>query len=133
MPKGVTISLERHLASLEDRTLGDRHHGVPARVGGSVGHEQAGQSIDIHGNFGDGGAVHPGEVRRDQRRLSAVPAEQLDDGDAFMGCCARPQVVNRLETPRHGGRESDAVVRAIDVVVHGLGDGDDRHSLLMEP
>ena len=38
------------------------------------------------------------EVRRDQRRLSAVPAERLDDGDAFMGCCARPQVVNRLET-----------------------------------
>src|SRR5699024_8596887 len=35
--------------------------------------------------------------------------------------------------PGHRGREADAVVGAVDVVVHRLGDGDRRHPLLVHP
>ncbi len=34
--------------------------------------------------------------------------------------------MDELHAPGHGGREADAVVGAVHVVVHGLGDGDDR-------
>ena len=46
---------------------------------------------------------------------------------------ARAEVVDELHAARDGGREADAVVGAVDVVVHRLRDGDDRDALLVHP
>ena len=43
-----------------------------------------------------------------------------------------PQRVGHLDCPGHTGRKADAVVCPGNVIVHGLGDGDDRHSLTVE-
>ena len=73
----------------------------------------------------------PGEVRGDQRRLAAVAAEQLDHGDPLVRAGARAQVVDELHAAGDRGREADAVVGAVDVVVHRLRDRDHRDALVV--
>ena len=74
-----------------------------------------------------------GEVRRDERRLPAVAAEHLDDREPLVGAGARPELVDEDHRPGDRGREPDAVVGAVDVVVHRLRDRDDRDALVVQP
>ena len=75
----------------------------------------------------------PGEVGRDQRGLAAVAPEQLDHGDPLVGAGARAEVVDELHAARDRGREADAVIGAVDVVVHRLRDRDHGHALVVHP
>ena len=61
--------------------------------------EELGEAVQVERYLGDHRPVHPGEVRGDERGLAGVPAEQLDDGEAFVA----PALVRRLwmnSTPR---------------------------------
>ena len=101
---------------------GNRDHRVVGRVVALVGDEQRAEPVDLARDLRDHRAVDPGEVGGDQRRLAAVAAEELDDGDPLVraGRCA--EVVDELHAARDGGGEADAVVRPVDVVVHRLRD-----------
>ena len=67
-----------------------------------------------------------------ERRLAAVAAEQLDHGDALVRAGRGAQGVDELDAPGDRGREPDAVVGAVDVVVHRLRDGDHRDALVVQ-
>ena len=49
-----------------------------------------------------------------------------------MGSRARPQLVDEVDGAGDGGGEADAVVGAVDVVVHRLRDGDDGEALVRQ-
>jgi len=53
-------------------------------------------------------------------RSPRVTAEQLDDEKTLVRA-ATSQIVDEVDRAGDGGREADAVVGAVDVVVHGLG------------
>ena len=114
------------------RPFRDRHHRVVRRVAPLVGHQEAGEPFDVEGHLGDHRPIGAREVGGDERRLPAVAAEQLDDRDALVRARRGAQGVDELDAPRDRGREPDAVVRAVDVVVHRLRDGDDRDALVVQ-
>jgi hypothetical protein len=58
-----------------------------------------------------------------------VPAEDLDDKKALMRTRCRSQRMGQADGARETGAESYAIVRAGNVVVHGLGDADDLDAL----
>ena len=114
--------------------LGDRHHRVVARVRALVrpaaarraGRRRTGTSLMI--------ARSTPERYADTSEVSpAVAAEDLDDREALVRAGARAQLVDEVHGPRDRGREPDAVVGAVDVVVHRLRDGDDGDALLVQP
>ena len=120
------------LAARRGRALGDRHHRVARRVRALVGHEELGEPVDVEWDLRDDGPVDAGKVGGDEACLAAVPAEELDDRDALVAPGARAEVVDELDAAGDGRREADAVVGAVDVVVHRLRDRDDRHTLVVE-
>ena len=89
-----------------------------------------GQPVDVERHLGDDRPVDAGQVGRDERRLAAVAAEHLHDGEALVRAGARAQLVDEVHRAGDGGGEADAVVGAVDVVVHRLRDGDDRDALV---
>src|SRR5205807_9128661 len=58
--------------------------------------------------------------------------EHLDDQEALVRARRRAQPVRQLDRARHAGTEADAVVGAVDVVVHRLGYGDDVHTYVVQ-
>ena len=49
-----------------------------------------------------------------------------------MGACAGPQLVDKLNATGNGGAKTDAIIGAVDIIVHRLGNGDDGKALAME-
>ena len=131
-PYGSASPRLHHLAADEGGALGDRHHGVAARVGLLVGQQHAREPVDVEGDLGDDGPVDAGQVGRDERRLAAVAPEHLHDREALVRPGAGAQLVDEVDRARHRRREADAVVGAVDVVVHRLRDADDREALVVE-
>ena len=124
VPVGVLLAGEHHLAAGERRSLGHGHHRVVRRVRPLVLDQQPAELVDVERDLRDDGAVDAREVGGDQRRLAAVAPEQLDHRDPLVRAGARAQVVDELDAARDRGREADAVVGAVDVVVHRLRDRD---------
>ena len=89
--------------------------------------------LDVERHLADQRPVDIGQVGRDQRRLAAVAAEQLDHRDSLVAAGRRAQRVNKLDAARDGGGEADAVVGAEDIVVHRLGDSDHAQALAVQP
>ena len=116
-----------HLGTLPDRTLGRDHEGVVARVRGVVGLEQGGQSVEVVGHLRDD-AARRGHVGRVQRREPGVPPEDPEDADPLVASERRPLPVDRFLGSGDRGREADAVLGPLHVVVHRLGDGHERHA-----
>ena len=56
----------------------------------------------------------------------------LHDQDPLMASRRGPEVIGHHDGPGDTGTEADAVVRSGDVIVHGLGYGDDLHALLVK-
>ena len=131
--KGVRAAALHHVGALESRAFGDDNHGVMAGVARAVDHHELGETADVERHLADQRPVSAGEEARDQRGLAAVAAEQLDHRDPLMAAGRRPQRMDELDAAAHGGREADAVVGAVDVIVHGLGDRHHRHAFFMEP
>ncbi len=133
MAVGVLGAGLHHLAARERGALGDRHHRVVAGVRRLVAHQLLGQTIDVERHLGDDRALDSGQVGRHEGGLAAVAAEHLDHGEALVRARARAQLVHEDHRARHGGREPDAVVGAVHVVVHRLRDRDDGHAFLVQP
>ena len=116
-----------HLGALPDRALGRDDEGVVARVRGVVGLEQGGQRVEVVRRLGDD-AARRGHVCRVQRREPGVPPEDPEDADPLVAAERRALPVDRLLGAGDRGREADAVLGPLDVVVHRLGDGHERHA-----
>ena len=102
-------------------------------VGLLVDHDLFGQTLHIEGNLGDEGAIHTRQVGGDERGLAGVAAEEFDDADPFVGAGAGPEIVDEIDAPGHRRGEADAVVGAVDVVVHCLGNRHHRKPFAVEP
>ncbi len=63
-----------------------------------------------------------GDVGREQRREAGVASEDPEDADPLVRAEGRPLPVDELLGPGDRGREADAVLGPLDVVVHRLGD-----------
>ena len=87
-----------------------------------VGRQQARQRVEVVRRLRDH-AARRRHVRRVQRGEPGIPAEDPEDADALVRAERRPLAVDRLLRPGDRGREADAVLGPLDVVVHRLGDG----------
>ena len=126
-PKASALADVGHLGALPDRTLGRDHEGVVARVRGVVGLEQGGQRVEVVGHLRDD-AARRGHVCRVQRREPGVPPEDPEDADPLVAPERGALPVDRLLGARDRGREADAVLGPLHIVVHRLRDGDERHA-----
>ena len=61
-----------------------------------------------------------------------MAAEDAEHPDALVGADGRALAVDGVLCPRDGGREADAVLRTLHVVVHRLGHGDDVHAGIVQ-
>ncbi len=116
-----------HLGALPDRPLGGDDEGVVAGVGRVVGGQQAGQRVEVVRHLGDD-AARRRHVGRVQGGEAGVAPEDPEDADALVRAEGRALAVDGLLGPGDGRREADAVLGPLDVVVHRLGDGHQRHA-----
>ncbi len=89
------------------------------------------QVVQVEGRLRDEAAAGR-DVGRIQGGEPAVPAEDPEHADALMGAQRRPLAIDELLGTRDGRREADAVLGALDVVIHRLRDGDERHAMVGE-
>jgi hypothetical protein len=118
-----------HRRATPDGPLGGDDEAVVARVGGMVRSQQGAERIEVVGHLGDD-AAGGRDVRRVQRGEARVPAEDPEDPDPLVAAKRRPLAVDRLLGAGDGGREADAVLGALDVVIHGLRDRHQRDALI---
>jgi len=130
--KGVHLAVLNWLAADLPRALGNGHDAVVARVVALVAEQERSQLFDVKRHLRNDSPVHVSQVGGDQRGLARVAPEQLYDSDPLVGTTGGAQVVNHVDAARDSRGETDAVVGAIDIVVHCLGDGDYRHALVVQ-
>ena len=132
MPEGVGLADVGHLRALPDRALGGDDEGVVARVGLRGRRRGAGASASR--SYGASGmtqrpevtyAVYSAENPASRPKIRNTPIRSCEPE-------RRPLAVDRLLRPGDRRREPDAVLRALDVVVHGLGDRHERDALVDE-
>ena len=103
------------------RPLRDRQDRVPRRARALVLQEQLEEPLLVVRHLGDQSPLDAREIRGQKTGLSRVSTEQLDDQEALVRAGGRAQVVDEMNRSRDRGREPDAVVGPVDVVVHRLG------------
>src|SRR5690242_2516022 len=95
-------------------------------------HEQFGEALDVELVFRDdapvGGASHCGK----HGGVTGIAAEDLDDHEALVRAGGSAKAIDELQSARDTSAESNAIVRAGHIVVHGLGDGDDLEAFFMQ-
>ncbi len=133
MAVGVGLAVFHDLTADHVSPFADGYHGVIAGIGALVFKHQIGQALRIERHFGDQRAVDAGQVGADQAGLAGVAAEQFDDGDALVGAGAGTQLADELDAAGDGRAEADAIVRAVNVIVHRLGDCHHRETLAVQP
>ncbi len=117
---------------LPDGALAGDHEGVAGRVEAAIVGQEVRQGVEVERRLGDD-AARARHVGRVPRRVAGVAAEDAEDADPLVAAERRALAVDELLGAGHRGREADAVLGAVHVVVHGLGDGDDREALAPEP
>src|SRR5439155_10978249 len=75
-----------------------------------------------------GGASHGGKHGSE----TGVAAKDFENHEAFVRAGGSAQAVDHLNGAGDAGAEADAIVRARDVIVHGLGNADDLEALFVE-
>src|SRR5579863_3462969 len=124
------VALEYHLSAFEHRSFGDEHHRIVAWILVAIGHQQLRELLNVEPMLGDDTAVrctsHGGQHRGEAR----IASEYFDHQKAFVRAGRGPQAVRHLDRAGDAGTEPDAIIGPRNIVVHGLGDGDDAHSLL---
>ena len=124
MAEGVRLADLGDAAALPDGALRGDDEGVVAGVGRVVGRQDGGEVLDVVGCLRDEAAAggHEGGV---EGREAGVATEDAEDADALVRADRGALPVDGITRPRDGRGEADAVLRALHVVVHGLGDGDE--------
>src|SRR5207253_855855 len=108
-------------ATAPDGALRSDHECIARGIGATVLHQQFGESVEVEGRLGYD-AARARHIRGVPGGIAAVATEDAEDPDAFMAAQRRSLAVDELAGPRDGGAEADAVLGALHVVVHGLGD-----------
>src|SRR5205807_6590824 len=75
-----------------------------------------------------GGASHGGK----HGGKAGVAAKDFEHHEAFVGAGRSAKAVDHLNGAGDAGAEANAIVRARDVIVHGLGDADDFEALFVQ-
>src|SRR5699024_4782926 len=88
--------------------------------------------VDIEGELRQQDVVSATGHARMQRNPAGVTAHNLNDHDALVGFRSGVQTVDGLGGHGDGGVEAEGVIHAIDVVVDGLRDPDDRDAVIMQ-
>src|SRR4051812_20772485 len=88
--------------------------------------------LDVGGVLGNETAVRGAGHRRQECGEARVSTEYLDDEKTLVRAGRSPQAVRELDRSRDAGAEADAVVGAVDVVVHGLRDRDDVYAFIVQ-
>ena len=120
-PKASASPTSLHLGAVPDRALGGDDERVVTRVVAVVGGEQRRERVQVVRRLGDD-APRGRDVGRVQRGEPGVATEDAEDADPLVAAERRALPVDGLLGPRDGGREADAVLGPLDVVVHRLGD-----------
>ena len=89
------------------------------------------ERLEVERELGDD-AAGGRDVRGVERGEAGVAAEDPEHADPLVRAERRPLAVDDLLGARDRGREADAVLGPVDVVVHRLGDGDERHAALVQ-
>jgi hypothetical protein len=111
--------------------FGEDDQGVVGGVALLVVDEQGDELIEIDFVLGDG-AADVGDVGGIERGEAGIAAEDAEDADALVGADGGALAVDGAFGAGDGGGETDAVLGVADIVVHGLGDGDDLDAFLVE-
>ena len=82
--------------------------------------------VKLGGDLGDDDVVGAAGPARRWWPPNRPPAHDFDDHGAMVGAGGGVEVVEGLGDAGDGGVEADAIVGALDVVVHGFGNADDR-------
>jgi len=128
----LLLAGEDHLLPFDPGPLGDEDDRVEAGVLGPVLGQQLAEPLHVEPVLGDDAAVGRSGHGREEGGETGVAAEDLDTEKALMGTGRGPQGVGQADRPGDAGAEPKAVVGAGDIVVHGLGDGDDLDALLVK-
>ena len=98
----------------------------------SVARKPFAEMLDVKGVFGDNAAVGGTGHRRQESSETRIASKDLDHQEALVAAGRGAQCVGHGDGTRDAGRETDAVIGAGNVVVHGLRQRDHRHPLLVQ-
>src|SRR6267378_2059570 len=107
--------------------FGNDNKSVVAGIVALVVRKEFGDAIDVKGILGDE-AASGSDVGGVKGGEAGVTAENAENADAFVRAERGALAGDEFLRASDGGREADAVFGALDVVVHGFGDGDDGHA-----
>jgi len=126
-------TFEDHFAAFEHGAFGNQDRGVVAGIFVAVGDQALGEIVDVEFVFGDDAAVRGSGHSGKHGGEASVAAENFEDQETFVRAGRGAQIVGELNGAGDAGAETDTVIGAGDVVVHGLGDGDDFETFLVQP
>ena len=128
MPEGIRLPHLAELPASPDGALAGDQQRVVRRVERPVVGEEGGERVEVEGRLGND-AARARDVRGVPGCVAGVAAEDPKDTDALVAAERRALAVDQLLGPGHRRREPDAVLGAVDVVIHRLRDGDHREAL----
>src|SRR5882724_2200691 len=127
MAVSVGFAVFLNAAFLPHGAFGDDNESVVAGIVALVVRKEFGDAIDVKRIFGDE-AASGSDVGGVKGGEAGVTAENTENADAFVRAESGALASNEFLGASDGGREADAVFGALDVVVHGFGNGDDGHA-----
>ena len=130
-PQRVGASELLDLVSLPGGALGEDDQHVVGRVVPLLGEEQVDELLEVDRVLGDDAAVG-GDVRRVEGGEAGVAPEDPEDAHPLVRADGGALPVDGGGGPGDGGGEADAVLGALHVVVHGLGDAHHLHAPSLE-
>jgi hypothetical protein len=84
VPIGILVAVFLDRSVHDAGAFADGDHGVVGGVGGLVLEQVVGEQLRVERHLGDERPVDAGQVGGEQRRLAAVPPEQLHHGDPLV-------------------------------------------------
>src|SRR5712692_5691057 len=127
MTVGIGFAVFLHGAFLPDGAFGNDDESVVAGVVALVFGKKFGDAVDVERIFGNE-AARGGDVGGVQRGEAGIAAEDAEDADAFVRAKSGALAGDEFFRARDGGGEANAVFRALHIVVHRFGNGDDGHA-----
>jgi len=119
MAVGVRLAIFLQLVALPLGALAEHDQRVVARVGPLVLEEQPDELVEIDLVLGYD-ASDRGGICCVERRKSGIAPKDTENADPLMRTNGGALTLNGVAGPRNGGREADAVLGVVDVVVHRL-------------
>src|SRR5208283_4309176 len=131
MAVGVGFAVACDAVALPLGALGKDHEGVVGGIALFVVDQQGDELVEIDFVLRDR-AADVGHVGGIEGGEAGIAAEDAEDADALVGADGGALAVDGALGAGDGGGEADAVLGVADVVVHGLGDGDDFDAFLVQ-